>query len=326
MWHVVHLIARPIEVLFGLFCVLTAIMLYPGEEGKIQSKLEDFWVRVDDYQRLALSKHVAFMTGVSQLETHFLDRVFGPKLISERALGVSFCCSMFSVGFPGVVDYFYLRPEASGQEFFAELMFGSLIIGVAYIFVRCSTTVRRAVILFVLIGLCVQLAFFPDARYHMLAFSALLLGGFGCDVAFIAVTRWLLRWAADMNSFIRIAGTVFLNVILATVLISPYWIAMLMVHKVSSITSDAVVSTLAFIGMSNFFDVAIALLFVLLALLLLVHRLAWPLLTRTLFRMSDIGTKGRRAILTTVGLALLAAGISGKVPELLQKIIEKLGG
>ncbi len=67
-------------------------------------------------------------------------------------------------------------------------------------------------------------------------------------------------------------------------------------------------------------------LFVLLALVLLIHRAIWPLLTRTLFRMADIGTKGRRAILTTVGLALLAAGISGKVPELVQKLIEKLGG
>ncbi len=136
MWHVLHLIVRPIEVLLGLFCVLTAIVLYPGEEEKIQSRFEDFWIRVDDYQKLALSK----------------------------------------------------------------------------------------------------------------------------------------------------------------------------------------------LGVSNFFDVAIALLFVLLAFVLLVHRLAWPLLTRTLFKMADIGTKGRRAILTTVGLALLAAGISGNVPELVQKLIEKFGG
>jgi hypothetical protein len=42
--------------------------------------------------------------------------------------------------------------------------------------------------------------------------------------------------------------------------------------------------------------------------------------------MTDIGTKGRRAILTTIGLALIAAGITGKFPELVQKVIETFGG
>jgi hypothetical protein len=37
MWHLLHLIARPIEALLGVFCALSAIMLYPGEEGKRES-------------------------------------------------------------------------------------------------------------------------------------------------------------------------------------------------------------------------------------------------------------------------------------------------
>jgi hypothetical protein len=85
MWHVLHLIARPIEALLGVFCVLTAIVLYPDEEGKIQSKFEDFWVRVDDFKNLALTRHAAFMIQVAQLETRFLDRVFGHELISGQA-------------------------------------------------------------------------------------------------------------------------------------------------------------------------------------------------------------------------------------------------
>jgi hypothetical protein len=57
---------------------------------------------------------------------------------------------------------------------------------------------------------------------------------------------------------------------------------------------------LLLLGFSNMFDIVLALLFVLLAVMLLIHRLLWPLLTRTLFRMQDIGTKGRRAILATI--------------------------
>jgi hypothetical protein len=58
MWYVLHLIARPFEVLIGLFCLVTAILLYPNQEGKIQSKLEDFWIRLDDY-RLSTDGRIA---------------------------------------------------------------------------------------------------------------------------------------------------------------------------------------------------------------------------------------------------------------------------
>jgi len=81
------------------------------------------------------------------------------------------------------------------------------------------------------------------------------------------------------------------------------------------------------IAVSNIVDAVVALFCVLLAVLLLIHRALWPLLTRTLFRMTDIGTKGRRAILTAVGLALSSESVfGGKVPELLKDLVKILGG
>jgi glucose-6-phosphate isomerase len=66
---------------------------------------------------------------------------------------------------------------------------------------------------------------------------------------------------------------------------------------------------------------------VLLATLLLIHRALWPLLTRTLFRMADIGTKGRRAILTAIGISLLGTSVFGeKFPELLKEFVKAFGG
>jgi hypothetical protein len=61
--------------------------------------------------------------------------------------------------------------------------------------------------------------------------------------------------------------------------------------------------------------------------LLLIHRLLWPLLTRTLFRRADIGTKGRQAILTAVGLALFGASVfGGRFPDLLKDLVKIFGG
>jgi hypothetical protein len=79
--------------------------------------------------------------------------------------------------------------------------------------------------------------------------------------------------------------------------------------------------------LANFFDALLAFLFVFLAIMLLIHRLLWPILTRTLFRMTDIGTKGRRAILTAVGVALLSASVfGGEFPELLKDLVKVFGG
>ena len=79
MWLMVHLIARPIELLLGVFCVLSAIVLYPDEEGKLQKQFEDFWICVDDYRQLALSWHAAFMT---------LRASLGPDEINEYSFVV----------------------------------------------------------------------------------------------------------------------------------------------------------------------------------------------------------------------------------------------
>lgn len=327
MWHFLHLIARPIEVLLGLFCVLTAIVLYPNEEGKIQSKFEDFWIRVDDYRQLALSRHATFMTQVAQLETGFLNRVFGPKLVSAQALGVSFSCSLFAVGVTGIV----LKPVTFGMVLLAV----SVIVGALSIYLRK----RRFVQLIVIVAAFVFLALYiierhPDARtaatHTIFEMFGIGLGSFACDVFFVIVTRRMLRWAGQMRSSLIVLATIFLNLLLALTLIFPM-IAIGYVLDAGGRNPDitwrlALSSILLFVAFSNIFDALLALLFVQLAILLLIHRAVWPLLTRTLFRMQDIGTKGRRAILTTVGLALLAAGVTGKVPDLLQKLIEKLGG
>jgi hypothetical protein len=338
MWHVLHLIARPIEALLGVFCVLSAIVLYPDEEGKIQSKFEDFWVKVDDFKNLALTRHAAFMTQVAKLETRLLNRVFGQKLISGQALGVSFCFSAASVSLFGLVLFFYESQygdwdDITTLDYVASLLllFVSLIVGAASIFIRKNAVLRRSMIVgaFALVGLwkfCTSSNPFAAMGSTAALMLTVTVGGFVCDVAFISLIRRLLLWSGKMTSSLGIAIVVILTLFLAFVLLYPLIDFMLALadSRVDEMSYPALI--VSEISLTNIFDGLLAMLFVLLALVLLIHRAIWPLLTRTLFRMTDIGTKGRRAILTTVGFAFLAAGISGKVPELVQKVIEKFGG
>src|SRR5262249_26849618 len=308
MWHILHFIVRPVEVALGLFCVLTAALLYPGEEGKIQSKFEDFWIRVDDYRQGGFLRHAVFMTQLAKLETSFLDRGFGPKLVSGQALGISFCFAGVAWSVIGFLEGHsgFLRNLSVG------FLFSSALVGAASIFVRKHRVVRWGLIAIGLIFLLLWTANWQsnprDAGRLDSDIGMAVLGSFVCDVIFIALTRWLVRWAGEMTSTLKVAGAVILNLLVAFALVFPVLLSGALAIEGEEATKNLVVPAML-VGFSNLFDVGLALLFVVLAVVLQVHRGLWPLLTRTLFRMQDMGTIGRRAILTTVGIALLSPSV-----------------
>jgi hypothetical protein len=337
MWHILHLIARPIEALLGVFCVLSAIVLYPNEEGKIQSKFEDFWIRVDDFQNLALTRHAAFMTGVANLETRFLDRVFGIRLISIQALGVSFCFSLGTIALlTMLVSYIILPVRYPELNSVGALMISlgylicAAIVGAACVWIQNHNLLRNSIVIAALIFLLLWMVTFragaPGVTGEIsMRILLLVLSSFGCDVIFITLTRRLLRWAGEMTSSWKVLATVIVNFFLAVLFVSPLLVGVNI--KLIGDLRDEILITISMIAFSNIVDAVVALFYVLLAVLLLIHRALWPLLTRTLFRMTDIGTKGRRSILTTVGLALLSASVfGGKFPELPKDLVKIFGG
>jgi hypothetical protein len=338
MWHFLHLIARPIEVLLGVFCVLTAIVLYPDEEGRIQSKFEDFWIRVDDFKNSALTRHAAFLTQVAKLETQFLNRLFGHKLISSQSIGVSFSLSLLTFSILGLATLGYASKvediRSMFLRFYLSLLIVSLLVGVTSIFVRRRQNTRTIAIASAIILVPFFIfKFNPNLDSARAEVSAnvlyLAVGGFACDVAFVALTRRFVMWTGEMTSTVKVMGTIVLNVFLALCLTAPLLFSFInaLSHRYLSVFFTRWFGILDAIALTNVFDVALALLFVLLATLLLIHRALWPLLTRTLFRMADIGTKGRRAILTAIGISLLGTSVFGeKFPELLKEFVKAFGG
>ena len=323
VWHLLHLIASSIGFLLGAFFLLTAIILYPNEEGKIQSALENFWIRVDDYQALPLSRHAALMTGVAKLETRFLDGVFGRKLISGQALGVSVLFAVITV----LITLF--APTSDNNFVLVAAVIGIFAVPIfaVNLFMRLPRSVRKTLLAAVLIILVISFLLGLSTTLGVLVYSGELeeigivaLGGFACDVAFVAMTRRLLRWSVEMTSSLRVLASVVLSFLAAIILVCPL-VLYGYVREDSPLQNTA--QMLALVAFTNLFDCVLAVLFVFLAVLLLIHRAVWPLLTRTLFRMQDIGTKGRRAILTAVGLYLM--GASGwKVPGLFKQLVEAL--
>jgi hypothetical protein len=230
MWHFLHLIARPIEVLLGVFCVLTAIVLYPDEEGRIQSKFEDFWIRVDDFKNSALTRHAAFLTQVAKLETQFLNRLFGHKLISSQSIGVSFSLSLLTFSILGLATLGYASKvediRSMFLRFYLSLLIVSLLVGVTSIFVRRRQNTRTIAIASAIILVPFFIfKFNPNLDPARAEVSAnvlyLAVGGFACDVAFVALTRRFVMWTGEMTSTVKVMGTIVLNVFLALCLMAP---------------------------------------------------------------------------------------------------------
>jgi hypothetical protein len=307
---------------------MTAIVLYPNEEGRMQSKFEDFWVRVDDYQKLVLSRHTVFMAQVANLEAAFLDRVFGDKLVSIRSIAVSCCCSVASFA---LAILLLEAADASNRQLSISWLVGTLTVValfILYVLLPYQCGIRDAILfssLPIILGWIVLSNPVWLFEENVVTFLTFVVAGFCCDVIFIAATRRLLRLAGEMTRSIRIVGLLILNLALAVALVFPILLPFVLRSGYDVVFTSRWFDMISMaVGLSNLFESLLALLFVVLAALLLVHRALWPLLNRTLFRMQDVGTTGRRAILMTVGLSLM--GLSGwKVPGLFNELVRTLG-
>jgi hypothetical protein len=260
--------------------------------------------------------------------------VFGDRLVSSQSIAVSYWFSLVSFEFAGT----YLAKFTHYQVLLWQPLVGGLLTGlsvvcVAYIFISKHRFGSIACLVFgyFLIGIVghrFASGLAPGATYGAgIAFFSIFVGGFCCDAAFVAITRRVVQWAGEMTRSWKVIAILLLNVVLAIFLVGPAFVwsdPRIFQYLRKDMRAVLVIST---ISMTNMIDGAFALLFVFLALILLLHRTLWPLLTRTLFRMTDIGTKGRRSILVVIGVALLSASVfGGKLPELLKDLVKGFGG
>jgi hypothetical protein len=80
---------RGSALVLGALLLYIAVFLYENEEREIESKLEAFWVRVDDAAQGAVSRQLAIAQEFAQLGSRVMDGFFGSSLISVRIVVLS---------------------------------------------------------------------------------------------------------------------------------------------------------------------------------------------------------------------------------------------
>lgn len=354
MWHVLQLVFRIALAVAGAFCLLTACLAYPGEEGKMQSVLEDLWAKIDDRQKGALSAHTVFMQQVAKAASRGFDAVFGHELLSRRCLGVSVACSIASFGVLVFLSNFgdVLADKGWLQSSWKSDAVNALVgvcLAAVYLFLgsiplifkKFRFTKAWLFLIFVFVP------FFWEAMQDDPLWTPMSLlrdfvpwgllataGAFGCDLLFIAATRRSLRWAGEMQKTFKISAVILLNILFgAGLVIVPlvYSFAYVVLDEAWGMSRPTEVKyklanvVLAVAG-SNTLDFLASIVFVVLALVLLIHRALWPVLNRSVFRLQEIGANGRRAILISLGAALLGAALGAHAPAWVRKVAELLGG
>jgi hypothetical protein len=154
-------------------------------------------------------------------------------------------------------------------------------------------------------------ALYPSFRAETAAIAATILATLACDLLGIGVIRWLLRRAEGLETASR-AVLMFV----ATCLIGAVVFGGPVLWYVSKpVPGREVLPRL--IAESNVLDAIVCALLAVLALAMLAHRAAWPVLSRPLLALaSERVVLNHRGWVLTAGLVLIGIGIPGALAKL----------
>jgi hypothetical protein len=285
----------------GLLCLALGFLLYENEEGKIQSTLENFWVSLDDQQRLALSRHRAFLRKAALLTGLALDRVFGERLIGVQSIGVSLC--LFAAALFWVSEWAWALFSGSlGKQIYTPLfLLAAFLPSIARRLRHITLGIGLASyfpLMSQLTGESFDLAdsFRPDLMgYFLLHFY---LPALASAVLFLALARQIVRLFAGAKYKSALAYSISL-------------FALLLVGLCVDFAVMGLYAPSVFLG--NLALLFVPLTFSLLVLSLLVHKLAWPLPVRAMYALQRYQIVRRKTLMRTAGLSLVSISTMSSV-------------
>ena|ERR1700730_15455918 len=310
---VVAIAARWLIGVIGAVLMYCSLFLKENEEGRIENLFEKWWMQVGTLRSASMSKEAAFFQKVATSTLNGFELIFGKRLFGPRAIAASICYSIasvtvMSVVINGILDSGHYDPLENATLLICGFVFLAIGLSGPFALRRLKPATWLILVIVVAAGgipLAAYLARSVPATEEFLdeaypGLMAMLPLGIACDFLFIAVTRVILRRAANANTVSNILILEFSNFCLAAIMIGlPYFLSQ---------TFDDYSNFLLSLMLSNAFDVLLGSLFFSLAIVMLLHRLIWPILierpAHALFRY-HIVTQQKR-LLFFGGLSLLA--------------------
>ena len=301
-------------VIYGLFTV-------PTDQTRYENYLVRWWVWVEERRERGLKLQAAFLQVVATVTASGLDRLFGHRLLSFRAVLASITLSFSSVFI--VIGGTMFFGTVSGSS--AHLVYWALIacglFGLLLLWMVARAQVKAMIVVDAVLLAVTAGVFFvgfvrvgPERVGVLQAFLPLvvaLLASLSSDIFFVAATRWLLRFSQSGTTVLRIGTLTILNLAAAAILVgAPFQLfqglnsTAFVDGRWSAATSLA--EAFVFVAFFNLLDGAVALCAITLGALMLVHRAIWPLIGRPLEVISSEHVLLRRWPLFFAGVGVLS--------------------
>lgn len=322
---IVKVVVQILALLTGLFFIYLSVFTYENEDGKVISLLDEWWIKIDDLQKVVISRHVAFLKTVSCLALAGFDRLFGSKLISPLSAGVSICYSFSSMAFgAGLFIIWDKLKYPDSIAIISSIYFGLPLWFLGFLFLGsipwCIVSQRNKVIWLTTVFTVIIITFLtcrdwlfgwneegmlkyqepstyldqPSIFFIVITYSYL------CNFLFVMLTRKILRWNAVFESIWKMIFLVFANIILSGILIVVPW------YLTDGIFSNTIKEWAAMlISASNMMTVACSLAIMVLSVSMLIHRATWPILNRAIYSVSRFNLVKRKKLLGSIGVTLI---------------------
>lgn len=326
MIDILIFLLRILGIILGVLLISTRL-LYQTEQGELQSRLQDMWIIIDDLQKKALSRHVAFVNVMASMVTSLSERVFGRKLISLQSLTVTICYAVVSACFVVMLCEYYLHKsiDSTTPSVFLVFFCAGTIPAIIPFFTKSKIKQKKYVSIWLTVMLTLAfvkiilpyvdvvraILLVEDKQFFsfFILLSLSVLIALGLFTSFVIVSRLGFRWLSTSKSASRIALTSLLNVSPIFVM---YLILKLGFAKIShsqlptdidpknveqakiALTSlgnqlnIAVVFTLIFVLLLGLVFLIPAIFFLLFSAAMVIHRILWPILHRPLYKLQEL--------------------------------------
>ena len=309
----------------GALLALTPLLTYEDEDKKIQSRIEAFWIHLDDQRQRAFKLEERLILRVARIASLLLDYLFGPELFSARVVAVTIGIAYTIISLLAFIGAALVWK--SGGSGLNALIVPSVLITFAVIVMifsrRPSASPKLLLLWIVVLGV---VAFIELLRRSLnfqgiIIFLLATLLSIASDVAVLYILRRLLRSTQTDRSFFHIAMRVVL-ILSAAILI---WIGPLVIAIL--LGADRLASmTLAALWVFNLADAIVLAAAFCLAFALLAHHFAWPAIQRPLYAMQRSSSMHYKAAAYTLGAGMLTLGfaLTGHPITSISDLIQKL--
>lgn len=321
--------------LLSLPLIYLAWFVYEDEEKKLQSKVEKWWIQVDDLRAHMVKLHAAFVSVIARRQVEIIDKIFSKKLFSFDALATVICLCVASYY---LLFGFIVSMLSSSTVPPQEHMFGALLVagmGLFFVLFVLSPLFSRFFIKSARPGGGAAIAWCAtnviSFLYKCLAndgelttkriidyADAELVVPFGLFVATATtfVMLWLLRktlllFEVNPSRFFALSSILAMIGVIGLAVSMVCWLAIFAVDSRYEILSRGVLHFIVvFVPAMTLFS-SFVFLFLAIALLMTFHLAAWPMISRLTYNLHKRKFIENKSLLNGVAISLITIALGG---------------